>query len=144
MGRTLPPTTDYANAVGDGELITWVRKLVDRCRCGDGAVDMDLRIQCLCADTADPTRLAGFREAALGWRRTYERGDEIVLEPMGGVERAVSYPTPVFLRNNDVRAGKNRFHLGLRTRDQAAEVTRLESWAHTARTWGKVLTSAGS
>ena len=42
---------------------------------------MDLRIQCLCSDSADPAGLAAFWEAALGWRRTHEQQDEVVLEP---------------------------------------------------------------
>ena len=29
---------------------------------------MELRIQCLCIDAADPARIASFWEAALGWR----------------------------------------------------------------------------
>jgi Glyoxalase-like domain len=32
---------------------------------------MDIRIQCLCIDTADPGRLATFWQSALGWRRTF-------------------------------------------------------------------------
>ena len=34
---------------------------------------MDLRIQCLCVDTTDPARLAGFWQSALGWRRSKNR-----------------------------------------------------------------------
>lgn len=45
---------------------------------------MQLRIQCLCVDTADPARLAAFWQSALGWRRTFERDDEVVLEPPQG------------------------------------------------------------
>ena len=33
---------------------------------------MDIRIQCLTIDSADPPRVAAFWEAALGWRRTEE------------------------------------------------------------------------
>jgi len=42
---------------------------------------VNLRIQCLCVDSVDPPTVAAFWQAALGWRRTYEKADEIVLEP---------------------------------------------------------------
>ncbi len=45
---------------------------------------MRLRIQCLCVDTADPAGLAAFWQSALGWRRTFEQDDEVVLEPPEG------------------------------------------------------------
>jgi len=87
---------------------------------------MDLRIQCLCVDTADPDRLATFWAAALGWRRTYERDDEIVLEPPAGSREDGVVPDLLFLRVPGAKAGKNRLHLDLRPADQAAEVARLE------------------
>ena len=67
---------------------------------------MNIRIQCLCIDTTNPARLAGFWQQALGWRRTFEEDDQIVLEPP---------------------EGKNRLHLDLRPQDQTAEVARLEA-----------------
>ena len=45
---------------------------------------MELRIQCLCIDAADPARIASFWEAALGWRRTWEEEDQVCLEPSEG------------------------------------------------------------
>jgi len=42
---------------------------------------MSVRIQCVCIDSVDPASLAGFWEAALGWRRTHDEPDEVVLEP---------------------------------------------------------------
>lgn len=87
---------------------------------------MDLRIQCLCIDTQDPAAIAGFWEAALGWRRTHEGPDEVVLEPpKGSPEDGVS-PDLLFLRVPEGKAVKNRLHLDLRPEDQAAEVARLE------------------
>jgi hypothetical protein len=45
---------------------------------------MDIRIQCLCMDTADPARIARFWESALGWRRTWQEEDQVCLEPPQG------------------------------------------------------------
>lgn len=86
----------------------------------------ELRIQCLVLDTPDPARLAGFWQAALGWRRTYERADEVVLEPPAGSPQDGVAPDLLFVRVPDAKAGKNRLHLDLRPADQAAEVARLE------------------
>ena len=87
---------------------------------------MNLRIQCLCVDTADPARLAGFWESALGWRRTRDQADEVVLEPPARSKEDGVVPDLLFLRVPDNKAGKNRLHLDLRPRDQHAEVARLE------------------
>jgi catechol 2,3-dioxygenase-like lactoylglutathione lyase family enzyme len=87
---------------------------------------MDLRIQCLCIDTTDPARSASFWQSALGWRRTYERDDEVVLEPPAGSAEDGIVPDLLFLRVPEEKAGKNRLHLDLRPQDQAAEVARLE------------------
>jgi catechol 2,3-dioxygenase-like lactoylglutathione lyase family enzyme len=86
---------------------------------------MDIRIQCLCVDTADPARLARFWQSALGWRRTHEEDDEVVLEPQAGSPEDGVVPDLIFLRVDDKKVGKNRLHLDLRPRDQAAEVARL-------------------
>jgi catechol 2,3-dioxygenase-like lactoylglutathione lyase family enzyme len=87
---------------------------------------MDLRIQCLCIDTTDPARLAAFWQSALGWRRTYERDEEVVLEPPAGSREDGVVPDLLFLRVPEEKTGKNRLHIDLRPRDQAAEVARLE------------------
>lgn len=88
---------------------------------------MDLRIQCLCIDTGDPARLAAFWQAALGWRKTHERDDEVVLEPPAGSPEDGVVSDLLFLRVPEEKAGKNRLHLDLRPADQAAEVARLEA-----------------
>lgn len=88
---------------------------------------VNLRIQCLCIDTADPARLATFWQAVLGWRRTHESEDEVVLEPPAGSPEDGVVPDLLFLRVAGAKVGKNRLHLDLRPRDQAAEVARLES-----------------
>jgi catechol 2,3-dioxygenase-like lactoylglutathione lyase family enzyme len=87
---------------------------------------MNLRIQCLCIDTANPAALAAFWQSALGWRRTYEQDDEVVLEPPEGSPEAGIVPDLLFLRVPEEKAGKNRLHLDLRPGDQAAEVARLQ------------------
>jgi hypothetical protein len=87
---------------------------------------MNLRIQCLCIDTTHPSRLADFWQSALDWRRTYERDDEVVLEPPAGSPEDGVSPDLLFLRVPESKAGKNRLHLDLRPRDQSVEVSRLE------------------
>jgi catechol 2,3-dioxygenase-like lactoylglutathione lyase family enzyme len=87
---------------------------------------MSIRIQCLCIDTTDPARLASFWEAVLGWRRTYDKDEEVVLEPPQGSPEEGIAPDLLILRVPEDKAGKNRLHLDLRPEDQAAEVARLE------------------
>ena len=88
---------------------------------------MDIRIQCLCIDTADPLRLASFWQAVLGWRlEAGPDGNEVVLEPPEGSPEDGVAPDLLFLRVPEEKAAKNRLHLDLRPVDQAAEVARLE------------------
>ncbi len=87
---------------------------------------MALRWQCVCVDSNDPRRSADFWQRALGWRRTHDSDQEVVLEPpAGSAEDGVS-PDLLFLRVPEGKAVKNRLHLDLRPDDQAAEVARLE------------------
>ena len=88
---------------------------------------MDIRIQCLCIDTTDPANAARFWEAALGWRRTFDEVDQIVLEPPEGSPEDGIAPDLLFLRVPETKTVKNRLHLDLRPKDQAAEVARLEA-----------------
>ncbi len=88
---------------------------------------MTLRIQSLTIDSVDPSAAATFWEAALGWRRTYEEGDEVVIEPPAGSPQDGVVPDLLFLRVPDAKVGKNRLHLDLRPDDQDGEVARLES-----------------
>jgi len=88
---------------------------------------MNLRIQCLCIDTTDPAGLATFWESALGWRRTHEDNDLVVLEPPADSPEDGLVPDLLFLRVPEDKAAKNRLHLDLRPQDQAAEVARLEA-----------------
>jgi Glyoxalase-like domain len=59
---------------------------------------MDIRIQCLCIDSTDPANAAQFWEAALGWRRTFDEEDQIVLEPPEGSPEDGLVPDLLFLR----------------------------------------------
>jgi len=88
---------------------------------------MSIRIQCLCIDTTDPARLAGFWQEALGWRRTFQDDSQIVLEPPEGSAEDGIAPDLLFLRVPEEPTSKNRLHLDLRPKDQAAEVARLEA-----------------
>jgi hypothetical protein len=88
---------------------------------------MSIRIQCLNFDAHDPPSIAGFWEAALGWRRTYENPDEVVLEPPPGSPEDGIVPDLLFARVPESKVVKNRLHLDLRPVDQAAEVERLEA-----------------
>jgi catechol 2,3-dioxygenase-like lactoylglutathione lyase family enzyme len=88
---------------------------------------VDIRIQCLCIDSAHPSKSADFWEAALGWRRTHDTDSEVVLEPPEGSPEDGIAPDLLFLKVPEPKRGKNRLHLDLRPGDQAAEVARLES-----------------
>jgi predicted enzyme related to lactoylglutathione lyase len=79
-------------------------------------------------DAADPSALAAFWAAALGWEVAADEPDEVVVEPVG-----FSYPSTtalplVFVPVQEPKSGKNRLHLDLSTtslQDQAAEVERV-------------------
>jgi hypothetical protein len=86
---------------------------------------MTLRMQCLVVDCTDPGVVAGFWEATLGWRRTHDTADQIVLEPPAGSAEDGVAPDLLFLRVPDPTPGKNRLHLDLRPEDQESEVERL-------------------
>ena len=88
---------------------------------------MNIRIQCLCVDSAHPSKSADFWEAALGWRRTHDTDDEVVLEPPAGSPEDGVAPDLLFLKVPESKTVKNRLHLDLRPADQAAEVARLEA-----------------
>lgn len=86
-----------------------------------------LQIQCFNLDSTDPGRSAAFWEKALGWRRTHDTGDEVVLEPPAGSPQDGVAPDLLFLRVPEDKEVKNRWHPDLRPKDQAAEVARLEA-----------------
>ena len=86
---------------------------------------MELRIQCLCIDTADPARIASFWESALGWRRTWRRKTRFC-PAAGGSPKSIA-PDLIFLKVPEGKTVKNRLHLDLRPADQDAEVARLQA-----------------
>jgi hypothetical protein len=92
-----------------------------------GGGEPGLRWQCVCLDSTEPQRVAGFWQQALSWRRTYDTADEVVLEPPEGSREDGVSPDILFLRVPEQKTVKNRLHLDLRPVDQAAEVARLES-----------------
>ncbi|MGI9155874.1 MAG: VOC family protein [Marmoricola sp.] len=71
--------------------------------------------------------VATFWEHALGWRRTHDSADEVVLEPPAGSPEDGVSPDILFLRVPETKATKNRLHIDLRPQDQAVEVARLEA-----------------
>ena len=85
-----------------------------------------LRWQCVCFDAADPRRIATFWQGALGWRRTHDTDDEVVLEPPAGSPEDGVSPDLLFLRVPESKTVKNRLHIDLRPVDQDVEVARLE------------------
>lgn len=93
---------------------------------GQTAVVTDLRVQAITVDATDPSAIATFWEHALGWRRTYEADDEVMLEPPAGSPQDGVAPDLLFIRVPEGKQVKNRRHLDLRPDDQAAEVRRLE------------------
>jgi catechol 2,3-dioxygenase-like lactoylglutathione lyase family enzyme len=93
---------------------------------GQTAVVTELRIQAITADATNPRVIAAFWEQALGWRRTYDTDDEVVLEPPAGSRQDGVAPDLLFIRVPEGKQVKNRWHLDLRPDDQAAEVRRLE------------------
>jgi hypothetical protein len=93
--------------------------------CFDG--DMTIRWQCVCVNTTDPGRLATFWEQVLGWRRTYDSPEEVVLEPPAGSPEDGVSPDLLFLKVPEEKSGINRLHIDLRPDDQAAEVERVRA-----------------
>jgi hypothetical protein len=88
---------------------------------------MTVRWQCVCVDSVDPRALADFWEPVLGWRRTFDDDQEVVLEPPVDSPEAGVSPDLLFLRVPEAKSTKNRLHLDLRPDDQAAEVARIEA-----------------
>jgi predicted enzyme related to lactoylglutathione lyase len=89
---------------------------------------MPTRAVHLVVDAADPSSLAAFWAAALGWEVADDEPDEMVVEPAG-----FDYPGPgalplVFVPVQDKKAGKNRVHLDLSStslEDQTAQIDRV-------------------
>ena len=89
-------------------------KSLDPARRPEDDQHMEIRIQCLCIDTADPARIASFWQAVLGWRRTFEDEDQVCLEPPEGSPEDGVSPDLIFLKVPEGKTAKNRLHLDLR------------------------------
>jgi hypothetical protein len=74
---------------------------------------MSIRIQCVCIDCHDPSRI------------TVAEPDQAALEPPAGSRDEGVVPDIFFLLVPEDRVAKNRLHLDLRPSDQFAEVQRL-------------------
>jgi predicted enzyme related to lactoylglutathione lyase len=88
---------------------------------------MTLRVQALVIDAADPSALATFWQELLGWRRTYEEDEEVVLEPPAGSPEDGVAADLLFAKVPEGKQAKNRLHLDLRPDDRDAEVARAEA-----------------
>jgi catechol 2,3-dioxygenase-like lactoylglutathione lyase family enzyme len=75
-------------------------------------------------DAADPSRLADFWVAVLGWERIDEGDGAVEIGAPGGGPLTI-----VFVPVDDPKAGKNRLHLDVNPSgcDQDAELDRLRS-----------------
>src|SRR5262250_1189659 len=76
---------------------------------------MGTRAVHIVVDAADPSRLAAFWAAALGWEVAADEPNEVVVDPPG-----FDYPNPealplVFVPVRDRKTAKNRIHLDLAT-----------------------------
>lgn len=67
-----------------------------------------LRWQCICFESTDPQTVARFWEQALGWRRTHDSPEEVVLEPPAGSPEDGVSPDILFLRVPESKTVKNR------------------------------------
>jgi predicted enzyme related to lactoylglutathione lyase len=89
---------------------------------------MPTRAVHLVIDAADPSRLASFWAAALGWQVAADEPDEAVVWPAGFDYPGAAALPLVFVPVREPKITKNRIHLDLATTSaghQAAEVDRL-------------------
>jgi predicted enzyme related to lactoylglutathione lyase len=83
---------------------------------------MSSSVYCVTIDCADPAALARFWAEVLGYEKTFEGDDEVMIEPKNGGGNAL-----LFLEVPDGKKVKNRIHLDLNPTDQAAEVERVKA-----------------
>jgi predicted enzyme related to lactoylglutathione lyase len=84
-----------------------------------------LRFECVCIDSPDPSTLASFWEAALGWQRVDEDEEGVALRSPESTGAGLPVPDLLILKVDDPRVAKNRLHLDFRPDDQDREVARL-------------------
>jgi hypothetical protein len=85
---------------------------------------MSIHIATLTIDCAEPAQIARWWVEALGWRVTYESGDEYVIEPPEGAGQPAA--PLLFIKVPDEKVVKNRLHLDLHPDDRDAEAARFE------------------
>ena len=85
-------------------------------------------------DAADPSGLAGFWAAVLGWKIVADEPDEVVVAPAGFDYPDLGALPLVFVPVGDPKTTKNRVHLDLSTTSdehQAAEIERILAFGAT-------------
>jgi predicted enzyme related to lactoylglutathione lyase len=90
---------------------------------------MSTRLVHLVVDAADPSALARFWSAALGWPVTVDEPEEVVIEAPADDSAQEGQLPLVFVPVADPKTAKNRIHLDLASTSavhQRATVTRLE------------------
>ncbi|MET0714094.1 MAG: VOC family protein, partial [Mycetocola sp.] len=81
---------------------------------------MSLRLEEIVIDCRDPSSLARWWQAAIGWQIVGEDSDGVELAPAPG-----QTPTLMFVAVPETKQRKNRLHLDWVPDDQAAELERL-------------------
>ena len=83
---------------------------------------MSLRLDTVTIDARDPSALARWWAAALGYRIASDEEGEVSIAPEDGQPGAEL----LFVSSDDDKTVKNRIHFDLRPDDRDAEVARLE------------------
>ncbi len=86
-----------------------------------------IKIGYITIDCKDPTGLAKFWEAVIGWSLTYSDETGAMLENPTKLESGEKFPPILFYKNPDEKVVKNRMHFDLSPDDQGAEVARIEA-----------------
>ena len=87
---------------------------------------MALFVNTLLVDSHDPLALARFWSAALDWPIVQQDDDEVMVVPSRERPPAPGVYPLLFVRAQDAKTVKNRWHFDLSPEDQDAEVRRLE------------------
>ena len=88
---------------------------------------MSLTINTLTVDARNPASQAEFWSRTLGWHVVGEADDHRLIVPTHDRNTAPHAIPVLFLRNEDQKTVKNRWHFDLVPDDQTAEVERLEA-----------------
>ncbi len=88
---------------------------------------MTLHLNTLSVDSRDPAALAGFWSQALDWFVLMQSDDQALIAPAQSREELPGAVAVLFLRNEEPKTDKNRWHFDLAPDDQEYEVARLEA-----------------